>query len=203
MTPFLRPILGSAEQTKKQLALAYNNSIYVHSSSKLIDVDNLRSIGWRQKGVSSSGNRSILNQSLTSVIAERELSVRWIGGVLNVSVGGAGIFSSVQNITNLDGTYLIELLGAAGARCYRNGLLISTVTNVSGAAREPSATTTFGARNNEGSFTDRCIGQVWDYRINSVRYPLDKPNETQEDDLMLGRSLTVFNSTGQSWQPVD
>ncbi len=100
---------------------------------------------------------------------------------LTVTFGGAGtiLFTAAQGY-KLSTRYGLTLIGTE-AKIYEGGLggtLVRTTTFTRGAAREPTAQTSIGARNNSGSYANFFSGLQYDIKINGTLWEMGDRNQT-------------------------
>lgn len=175
---------------------------------RAINPDGDIDIEWEQLGVNNTGPtpRCIVTQSISTTISEREFVLRWDGnsGQLNFLVGGSVIAPSGLQCT--DGKWRATIVGNQ-VTITLNGNIVGTRTVTRGAAREPTATTSIGVRNSNGTFPENMLGIIYNIKINGVLYPIADKDQSIQLPLPTGLGAELItqsvlenpSSVGSGW----
>lgn len=123
-------------------------------------------------------DRVILSQCLSGTFSSREFDLLISGsGALAVNIGGTvstlafpGTFSAQEKLK-------IIISGGTATTYRANGEVIRAFSITRGAAREPSAQTTIGARFNGTTYSNFSQGIQRDVKINGTRWPIADRNQ--------------------------
>lgn len=204
LQPILRPIIGTGQQ-----CFAYNfdgvdDRGVLANRAINVDADNSFEFwtGPNHTGV-------IIAQSISSSVSGREFTLvqtTTSDGRLELIVGGV----STTLITLAQGfkfntRYGLSLVGT-NFQLFEGGLsgtLARASTFTKGAAREPSALTIIGARENGvGVFAVFFSGLQYDVRINGSLWVMGSRDSATQVSTPLGNTMTLFNTATARWQQV-
>jgi hypothetical protein len=168
----------------------------------LINPDGDIDISWVQRGSSSIAGRQLLTQCDSSTASAREFFLRWNSGLIDMIVGGVVVIATSDSIQISDGNWRILYSGTT-VQVFLNGSLVKTITGrTRGAAREPSAPTRIGVRNNGGSLLEFYQGIIYNIRINGVLWQMSERNSATQVSTPAGNTMTLVNTTSDRWQEI-
>ena len=168
-------------------------------SKRLINPDGDIDISWTQRGISSSGVRTIISQSSATASGDREFDLRWDNGKLGMIVGGFGVFTVANNIISADGTWRVLYKGSA-VTVYYEGSVVHTATGRNrGIAREPSASTRIGQF---GSGSQYLMGYLYNIRTPDYLWSLSERNQPVQLSQPSGLGAELLNTTIIETPPV-
>lgn len=176
-------------------------------ANRAINPDGDIDIEWEQLDydTTSFGASSIVTQCLTATFASRELMLRIESNESIALYLGGNIVTTPVNFYGT-GKWRITLIGSSWI-VYKNGLVVHSASFTRGAAREPSAQTVIGARNNGGTFVDYKKGTLYNVKINGTRWPMADRNQAIQlpepsglgGELITPELLANPNEKGTQW----
>lgn len=201
LKPTLKPVLSNIFGTSNT-RYAYNMDGIDDRwtlANRAINPDGDIDIEWEQRAYDRAqlGAQSIVTQCLTTTFASRELMLRIESNEsVALYVGGNVVTTPINFYGN--GKWRITLIGSSWV-VYKNGLVVHSASFTRGTARESSAQTAVGARNNGGTFADYMKGMLYDIKINGTLWPMADRNQNIQPSIPAGNNMTGANLNSDRW----
>lgn len=182
------------------------SSIYGTLANRVIDVTGDIEIEFYTPDyIGTAGlSQSIVAQCAASTYTAQEFELYFSGGSGNIVVNIGGTITSVLLSGQFTAStqYRIVLSGATSTVYNMAGGVIRTTALSRGAAREPSAAVTIGARFNGSSMIEYFGGVQRNLKINGVLWPMNLRDQLVQPSTPAGNSMTLTGATLSDWVTV-